>query len=268
MSTFVSELVNSIDSRWQEVDILIEKASEQQATNLAFYDALCRATVLLIVAHLEAFIKDIVKVIVQDINSFSRFSKSPLSLKRTFCKTYIDANLGSPAEVEQRTQKLISMLDDLETKFIVEPFLVESAYGNNKNPSPSVITKICANFGVRNIFSWINNSNLDIVFNGTSSDISDLIGSLKLHVSISTDNYPYTIDISLFGISEPATRNNTRSFWETFLDRLLTYRNDIAHGSSLTNSLSVAELTDFRDKVIVLQYALILVLCYKSLPTA
>lgn len=269
MSTFVYDLVSLIDDRWQEVQILIEKALEEQHTNVALYDALCRANVLLIVAHLEAFVKDIAKAIVSDINAFSRFSNAPVALKRTFCKTFIDPNLGEHKEIEQKVQRLIEVLDGLETKFIVDPFLVESAFGNNKNPSPTVINKICVNFGVRNIFSWINNSNLDIVFNGISSEISTILLDLKSHVLANTASYPYSIEIGLFGISEPTpTNNNSRSFWETFLDQLLKSRNDIAHGSLLTNSLSVTELIDYRNKVLALEYALVLVLCHKSRTTS
>ncbi|WNZ45185.1 MAE_28990/MAE_18760 family HEPN-like nuclease [Leptolyngbya boryana CZ1] len=269
MSTFVYDLVNSIDDRLQEVRTLIEKAAAERNNNSDLYDPLCRATVLLIVAHLEGFVKEIAKAIISDINQFSSFRESPVALKRTFCKTFMISNQENGREVEQKVQQLINMLNNLETKFIVDPFLVESPYGNNKNPSPGVINKICANFGVKNIFSWFNDSSLDIVFSGVASEIDLLLEKLKSHVLNNTQSYPYNLDISFFEIKEPAAKNgSTRSFWETFLDQLLKSRNDIAHGSLLTNSLSVEELADFLNKVIVLKYGLVLVLCHLSIPSS
>lgn len=267
MTTYVYDLAASIDNRWQEVNLLIQKASEEESKNLPLYDALCRATALLIVAHLEGFVREIAKSVIHDINSFSSFNKSPISLKRTYCKIFMESGTGDPKDIEQRTQKLIEVLNGLDTKFVVDPFLVESAYGTNKNPSPNVISKICANFGVKNIFSWINNSRLDIVFSGVASDITALIDDLKVHILNNTQTYPYILDIGVFSILEPSSTTNTvRSFWETFLDQLMKHRNDIAHGSLLTNSLSVRELIEFRDKVIVLEYALLLIICHKSQP--
>jgi hypothetical protein len=269
MSTFVYDLVNSIDDRLREVRILIEKAAAEQNNSSELYDPLCRATVLLVVAHLEGFVKEIAKAIIYDINQFSSFKESPVALKRTFCKTFMIFSQENGRVVEPFVQQLINMLNNLETKFVVDPFLVESSYGNNKNPSPSVINKICANFGVRNIFSWFNGSRLDIVFSGIGSEIDLLLEKLKFHTLENTQSYPYELDISLFDVKEPSEKNAiTRSFWETFLDQLLKIRNDIAHGSSLTNSLSVEELNDFLNKVIVLKYGLVLVLCHLSIPSS
>lgn len=78
MSTFIYELVSSIDVRWQEVSILIEKASEAQDSQPDLYDALCRASVVLMVAHLEGFTKEVAKSLLSDINKFSTFKKSPM----------------------------------------------------------------------------------------------------------------------------------------------------------------------------------------------
>ena len=261
MNTSVHELVSSIDQRWQEVKILIDQASKEQDRNPDLYDALCRATVVLIVAHLEGFIKAIARAILLDINDFSSFKQSPSSLKRTFCKKFT----GVEAESNRKIDSLIEMLDSLETKFVVDPFLIESSYGNNKNPSPTVIERVCANFGINNVFGWLDGSKLDIVFNGITSEIEALLDELISHTSTCTKSYPYSLDVSLFSISKPSSKSKSKvTFWVTFLDELMRNRNDIAHGSLLTNRLSVGELTDFRNKVAVLKYALVLVLCHAS----
>jgi len=266
MTTFVHNLVNSIDDRWHEVRILVKRASEERHTNTDLYDALCRASVLLIVAHLEGFIKESAKAIIYDLNKFSRFRDSPLALKKTFCKPFVGALQEEGKDIEARIKRLIQTLEGLETQFLVEPFLVETAYGNNKTPSPHVINRICGNFGVRDIFSWLNNSSLDIVFSGVNSEVELLLHDLRSYTLNKTVDYPYSINLSDFGIIKPALKtNNSRSFWETFLDQLVRYRNDIAHGSSLVNSFSIEDLVDFQNKVIVLKYGLVLVLCYQSM---
>lgn len=260
MSTFVNYLVNSIEDQWKEVDILIEKSAEERDTNPTFYDALCRASIVLMVAHLEGFTKEVARAILDDANQFSSFKNVPYPIQATFCKTFIE-------EDSRRTKKLIDLLCALETKLSLEPFLIESARGNSKNPSPRVIDKICANFGVNNFFSRIENSQLDDIFSGVRSDTEALLQELINHTSVGTKVYPYSMNVSEFGIdASDAKRKPINTRWMEFLDYLLESRNRIAHGSSTTNSLSVGELIDFRNKVAVLQYALVLVLCHEALP--
>ena len=264
MSTYVASRVDSLADRWQEVDILILEAAKERG-NTALYNVLCRSTTLLVVAHLEGFMKDVAKDIIQDINSFSSFKSSPIFLKRTFCKQFIDTN--SDTSIDPRMRKMIDVFDGLETKFAVDPFLVEGNYGTNKNPSPTVISKICSNFGVDNFFWLINGSRLDLVFSGTTSEVIELAKELHEHVSTGVSQFPYGTSPAIFRIVEKGNPSNkNRTIWETFLDNVLSHRHDIAHGSSFENSLAVEELQDFRNKVQILQYAIIIVLCNKIIP--
>ncbi|MGB3669531.1 MAG: MAE_28990/MAE_18760 family HEPN-like nuclease [Phormidesmis sp.] len=260
MSTFVNYLVNSIEDQWKEVDVLIEKSAEERDTNPTLYSALCRASIVLMVAHLEGFTKEVARAILDDVNQFSSFKNTPYPIQSTFCKMFVE-------EDGRRTKKLIDLLCVLETKLSLEPFLIESARGNNKNPSPRVIDKICANFGVNNFFSRIENSQLDDIFSSVRSGTEALLEELINHTSVGTEVYPYSMNVSEFGIdASDAKKKPINTQWMEFLDYLLESRNRIAHGSSTTNSLSVEELIDFRDKVAVLQHALVLVLCHEALP--
>lgn len=262
MSTFVNYLVNSIEDQWNEVDILIKKSAEERDKNPVLYSALCKASIVLMVAHLEGFTKEVARAILDDANKFSSFKNVPYPIQATFCKTFIE-------EDSKRPKKLIDLLCVLETKLSLEPFLIESVRGNNKNPSPRVIDKICANFGVNNFFSRIENSQLDDIFSGVRSDTEALLQELIHHTSVGTEVYPYSMNVSKFGIDASDVKGKggrINTIWMTFLDQLLESRNGIAHGSSTTSSLSVEELTDFRNKVAVLQYALVLVLCHEALP--
>lgn len=164
--------------------------------------------------------------------------------------------------MHKRIRRLIELLDNLDTEFSVDPFLVESSYGNNKNPSSKIIDKICVNFGVENFFAWLKNSQLDIFFSGTKSEVEALLGALEVHVVTGTKEYPYQLDMNKFGIVKPTSKKERESLWVPFLnDQLLKSRNGIAHGSTLGNSLSLRELTDFRNKIAALKYSLVLILC-------
>jgi hypothetical protein len=264
MDTFVYVFACSMEERFKEIDILIAKAAQEEPHNSDLYDALCRATIVLMVAHLESYIKDVTKSVLNDINKFSSFKDAPVELKRTFCRAYIDAPPDSK-ELQQKTLKLIDIFDSLETKFTHEPFFYESKYGDNKNPSPDVINKICKNFGISNVFDWIKESKVDDIFSSTESEISNLVIELRMHVFESTINYPYDIDLNKFGLSN-AVIDKGKSFYETYLDELLKKRHEVAHGSSLDNSFSVKVLTEHRNKVIILVYTLILIISSASLP--
>lgn len=263
MDTFVFSFACSIEERFKEIDVLINKAAEEEASNSDLYNALCRATIVLIVAHLEGAIKDLAKSVLSDINKFSSFQKAPLELKRTFCRSFIDAPPDSK-DLQQKTLKLIEVFDGLETKFTPDPFFYESKYGDNKNPSPDVIKKICNNFGIKKVFEWIKNSNIDDIFSSTPSEIEELMAVLKGHVMDSTKQYPYTINLALFKISSEVIDNN-KSFYEEYLDDLLRERHNIAHGSSLENSCSVKVMKEHRAKVIVLMYVLLIIVAHHSL---
>ena len=156
MSTFMHGLLVSLDACWREVDVLLNRAqAEEGSSNLEFHDVLCRASVVLIVAHLEGFIRDCARALVQDINQFSTFRQSPKSIKRTFCSRFIT---GEGAEINARVEKLIETFDGLDTKLTPDPFLFEGKNDDHKNPSPSVIQKISKNFGVKKIFTLFEDS--------------------------------------------------------------------------------------------------------------
>ncbi len=87
MSTFVNYLVSSIEDQWNEVDVLIEKSVEERDKNPILYNALCRASIVLMVAHLEGFIKEVARAILDDVNKFSSFREAPYPIQATFCKT-------------------------------------------------------------------------------------------------------------------------------------------------------------------------------------
>ncbi len=260
MNTFLYDLALETEDRWREVDSLISHAEKTENIDKLFHDALCRAIIVLTVAQLERYVRDIAKCTLQDINKFSSFAETPSDLKRTFCKTFLDG-LPSGLDTENRTQSLIKVFDSLSPKFILDPFLVEDARGNNKNPSPNIISRIFINFGIKDIFVRLHNSKIDTVFNGEPSEANTVIRELREHVLEKLQYFPYQTDSGVLEI-KPSTEisKKNKTLYQEFLDELLNQRNNVAHGSSLPNSKTIQELRLFRDKVIILGYALLILM--------
>lgn len=258
MDTYVYDLVTRADDRLGEIDILIERA-RKESENTGLFNALCRSAIMLTVAHLEGFIKDCSKAIINDINAFDRFTNMPAPIKRTFCQLY----LGRPDKENdkshhERTIRLIETFNNLDTKLDHSPFW----FDDNKNPSPTVVDKVCKNFGVKDYFSMLSNSLIDLVFENTPAINEKLKHLLRCYILRRVKTYPYKVDIARFGIGKKTGSNNDqKTLWETFLDQLLKIRHDIAHGASLVNGCSLEEVQQYRDKVFILQLSLLLVLC-------
>ena len=211
MTTFAYDFFQSIEDRWKEIDRLVECAEEKR-NNEELYDALCRATVVLIVANLEGFIKETVKVILSDINTFSKFCDSPNKLKITFCNMFIDID-----ENPKKATTLIKEFDQLDTKFKVEPFLFE----NNKNPSPNMIDKIGKKFGIEKFFPVIEEADINIVFENNKEESDILINRLSGEMLEWCKEYPYSIDLKSFNVNLKAKKSKNNGLWKVFLDELL-----------------------------------------------
>ncbi|OUJ69127.1 HEPN domain-containing protein [Hymenobacter crusticola] len=280
MSTFINELNSNIEERWKDVNLLMKLASSNK-NNPEMYDVLCRSTVLFISAHLESFIKDLIKAIINDINQFSNFKSAPETLKKIYCRdfTYPNNNSNIKGELnkdsEERMNKLLKSIEDFDIKFPVDIFLINNSYGNDqKNPAPKVIAKAFSNFGIKNPFLWLDNCYFEAVFSGVSVrsiTVKRKLLKLKKHIHAQTLSYPYNVDISIIAIKDPTqqtpgTQNNQaaqRSFWETFVDNLLAVRHRIAHGSATDDPLTLSKLIEFQKKVKIIEHSLLLIMCHK-----
>lgn len=72
MSTFASDFIEGFDARWSEVDTLIDMAQGLDDGDKE-YCALCRATIVLIVANFEGFIYEAMRCFIKDVNSNNAF---------------------------------------------------------------------------------------------------------------------------------------------------------------------------------------------------
>ncbi|MDC7233176.1 MAG: HEPN domain-containing protein, partial [Spirochaetales bacterium] len=85
MSTFISDLTSTIQSNTREVELLISKAKNNKAKDEDYYNSLCRAVIVLNIAHLEGFTKSLIRSIVHDLNRNLSFGNLPKMIQRTYC---------------------------------------------------------------------------------------------------------------------------------------------------------------------------------------
>lgn len=255
MATFIADYLDTVDLQWKEVDILVEEAIRVQNSNEELYNALCRSITVLIVAHMEGFVKGAVKNIISDYASI-KFKDLPTSLKRTYCKKYLGFDEKAISGYHDTIQCLI---DDLEKsddfKISHEPFI----FDKNRNPKPDAIENIASRFGVKDIFKNLHESRFDKIFAMTSPEIKSALNLISLLIKRKIDNFPYTIRKNAYNTTP--CKYNGRSLWQTFLDDLNQQRHKIAHGNDFNNAADINSLMELKDKVRILQYSFLLIIC-------
>lgn len=120
MSTFASDFIDNFDVRWDEVNTLISMAQGLDDADRE-YCALCRATIVLIVANFEGFIYEVMRCFINDINSNNAFSLTSEKMKMTYCTQFISSDKGN----ERRIKRLVDVFNELDTKYAIEPFCMK-----------------------------------------------------------------------------------------------------------------------------------------------
>ena len=251
MSTFLQEYISSLEDRWKEVDVIIDKAKAIKDDDFAFYNAICRSASILIVAHLEGFVKDLTKCVVSDLNRSGSFVDFPVAIKRTYCSKY----LGSASDKDlkayyKKLDALILKLDEFDCKISPEPFL----FPRNKNPSASMLNTVFENFGVSNVFGYLHDSKVDDVFSMSISEIKKKNVELKAAVILAAENYPYVVSFDELAFNKRSPKG--RTLWEEFIEQINQRRHSVAHGADFDNADDVSDLEMRKAKVELLQYAL------------
>ncbi|MFM2566394.1 MAE_28990/MAE_18760 family HEPN-like nuclease [Bacillus sp. GX] len=258
--TYAGLFIEEIEERWNEIDLLIEQIGQQQQED--FKNVLCRSTVVLLVAHLEGFIKEAASTLIKDMNHHVAFYDVPKAMKKTYSTLFLSLDKGGKID-NLKQKRLIEEFEQLNAKLDVEPFLFEQ----NKNPSPANIEKILSKFGVTDFFKVIHKSKLDIVFENNMSETRSLLEDLKDYTKNAVRKYPYEINLERYDlqIKEEGKLRRENSLWSTFLDDLLYHRHSIAHGSNFINELEAKDLMILKNKVHIFQFAITLVLFSKGI---
>lgn len=263
MDTFINLGLVSLNKRLKEIEIILKEAKNNFEKNEVLYNALCRSAQVLLTAHFEGYLKDLVKNALEDINQYSNFKSANFFLKKRYCEYFI-----SPSKEEKNSKgnhlkitELIGVLDNLETKFSKEYF----SYSENQNPKASVLDKIAEQFGIKDFFKQIKKSNLDLIFSNINSENVSVCENLKEYLLVTTSNYPYTTELDFLEIED--VKNDSDNLWDAFLSDLLKRRHDIAHGKETENSAGHSVIESDKVKIEILIYAFTAFVCISSNPT-
>lgn len=217
---------------------------------------------MLIVAHLEGFIKDLAKAVIHDLNQYCDFSQLSNGVQRTYCRKF----LGNPDNMSGNYQfyvkQLIQKFSESQCSISHEPYLSSE----NKNPKPDVLKTVLGNFGIKNLFSNIKESEFDEVF--TDMPLSEIQDNTQLAKEIlveDLDDFPYSSQLQTFKLQIINVANNERTLCQTFLDEINQKRHEVAHGNIFNNSESPIVLRKRRFTVYYLQLMLIALISTEKL---
>lgn len=280
----INSFIKNLSKRHNEISLLIEHAKQlfEKDDNISknLYNSICRSTSILLVSHLEGFIRDFTKNMILDINKLVDFKDINDKVKKQYVSFFLNLSENYTKKDNEKTNNLVkkfelidnniketiknnSDIDSTSTllignsiELIPDPFL----FKDNKNPKPDILNRVCGNFGIKNIFSFLKNSKLDIVFENNKLETNQLIEKIFSDLELGTNCYPFNIDINYYELEKSELANKEITHWEEFLNNLLAIRHKIVHGSSLENITNHTDLKDFEQKTILLQYGIILLL--------
>ncbi|EMJ3468015.1 hypothetical protein V7L80_003024 [Vibrio harveyi] len=255
MATHLSEFVSVLQERWREVDLLTYQLVEFDNKDMdeCHYSALSRSASVLIVAHLEGFIKDLVKAVIHDINANCDFSSLSIAVQKTFCRKFLGSE-DNIANYHFYSNQLITQFKETGCLISPEPFL----FIDNKNPKPDVIKSVFSNFGISNVFAHLKDSDFDEVFEDmANTKLSERCNLALSKLKEDIDTFPYKSEPRTFNLKKAKLGQNERTLWQTFLDDINQKRHDVAHGNSFTSAESASTLHRRKETVRYLQLALI-----------
>ena len=251
MSTYMYDFLISIEDNWQEVNILISKAKEVKEPDENLYNALCRSITILIVSHMEGFMKNLVKNYIDELNSKFEFKDLTKGVQRTYCLKYI----GDENQTD-KIEKLIEKFEEYNCNLSHEAFI----FDKNKNPNVGIIQSIFKNFGINKVFTRFNKSDiLNKVFENSLFRTNEIKETLKNDLKDRLSSFPFNLD-EVIDKYELKKENTGSTLWEDFIKDMNQKRHNIVHGNEFSNIDDIHSLELRKEKIIVFQYVLILIL--------
>ncbi len=251
MSSNVYELLISTIDAWDEVDILINLAKNNEE-NEKIYNAICRSATVLMLSHLEGFIKSLFVNIARDLNDNLTFPDIPKAVKKTYCKQLLGGKDVKNGDI--RIQTLTKELERLNGHLNIDIF----DFDKNANPKPSTITERCKLFGACNPFEILNQTNLEDIFSQTESESRTDLNIFRKDLLKSIESFPYSLTL----ITPELDKNKKQdSFWQPFIDGINHKRHLIAHGNTFENHSSPNSLKSDKIKIEFFQCAIINIVC-------
>lgn len=242
MATFASDWLNEIQTRDNEITLLVDHARGQLSNNERLFNSLCRSSTIMLYAHFEGALKSAIKSLIADINRNGGYCAANESIKKIFLASML-SQYGKDIdtlESNQRRKRLDSILSPLNAPQIDDL----DVWPGGKNPTADIYSQICQKFGCKDIFRKLENSDLEaVMFSGTKSEKIIKIAEIETDLSKSLVTYPYTIEWKAVGENTPQIKSKSTIF-QDFVNNTMKPRHDIAHGATLDNPLSIDEIED------------------------
>lgn len=254
MTTALFELATSLPGRLNELNRLVDHARIIEDKDESLYNSLCRATSVLLAAHLEGFLKGITSGLVDDLNDrIGNFANMPSVMQRSFCERIAHFEGVPEKEVKQRVRQLTEFFKKNSVPIDMKAFTYKE--NSNKNPTSAVIDAAMEKVGVPNIVSSMSGGLFDIVFNNDNNSTWILRRKLKsLRSRLHT--YPYRHLPSEFKL-EFRKPEASSTLWHVFIDDIMTRRHSVAHGDTLENDTDALSLQRDIIKLEVLMHGLL-----------
>jgi hypothetical protein len=258
MSTAMFGVIQSIPDRVGELRLLTGQAKETQESDEALYNALCRSCAVLIASHLEAYLKEISKALLIDLNYYlGGFDRQPPALKRAFCRKIAFYEGVPNAQIEGRIKQLMAFFDKNSVEIDLHAFTYKET--PNKNPSESSMDSMFEKFGLAGVVDALSPI-LDPLFdNDTQTDIT-LVRRLK-RARAKLFNFPYAPLPDDFCFLPRKRSKDAQSIWTDFVKTIMDRRHTIAHGDTLSNPTSWEELDRDVEKLSALFHGIAFSAC-------
>ena len=223
MSTALFELAVSVPSRVEELRTLVEKARDIETKDERLYNALCRATCVLLASHLEGFIKDLTEAIVADLNAnIEAFSDMPGAVQQTFCEKIAFFEGVKKEEIDERVKQLKAFFVQNTVPVDLNAFTYKES--QNKNPSANFIDAAFKKIGIPDILASISGNLFEVVFdNDRRTDYKLLRDLARFRSHFFT--FPYrkiSARYGLYGVkSKPGSGKPATSLWTVYVGEML-----------------------------------------------
>lgn len=163
MSTACFELAHSIPTRLSELRVLIDQAASSESKNETLHNAICRATCVLMASHLEGFLKDLTRSLLQDLNFYlGKFDKMPKAMQHEFCRKVAFFEGVPKEDIDQRITQLKAFFIKNTVNIDLKAFSYKE--NSNKNPSNDFIENSMSKLGVPDVLNLISNPAFETVF--------------------------------------------------------------------------------------------------------
>jgi hypothetical protein len=267
MTTACYRLVRSIPDRVEElwtlvgtakgIDLRISAGEPVSSEEHRLYNALCRATCVLLASHLEGFLKELVASLVEDLNyNLRNFSEMPNALKHAFCMKIAFYEGVPKDDIDARVTQLQAFFSKNSIKLDLQAFTYKE--NGNKNPSANFIDSSLSKFGIRAPLASLGSPAYLCVFDGQHRSNVLLYRNLKRLMCklYKFPPKPLPARFAPLKILAKKSPEDPRSLWHDFVDNLMVRRHIVAHGDTYNNDVTWEELSLDLEKLTVLMYGL------------